>query len=320
MIDLALPARKVCRRGEWASIQWRDGGSGAFITAVHEGATGALIVLPRRVHLSLDWPHPIHPFHRGHHMSMTFSGQVVLVTGAAAGIGRATALAFAAQGLKVVAADLDAAGGEGTVQLIRDAGGEALFVRCDVTDEADVQHLMAQVVSNYGRLDYAFNNAGIEIEKGKLADGTLDEFDAIMGVNVKGVWLCMKHQLPLLLAQGGGAIVNTASVAGLGAAPKMSIYAASKHAVIGLTKSAAIEYAKKKIRVNAVCPAVIDTDMFRRAYEADPRKAEFAAAMHPVGRIGKVEEIASAVLYLCSDGAAFTTGHALAVDGGATAI
>ena len=253
-------------------------------------------------------------------MSMTFSGQVALVTGAAAGIGRATALAFAGEGLKVVVADLDVAGGEGTVALIQQAGGDAMFVRCNVTLEADVQQLMTQTVAVYGRLDYAFNNAGIEIEKGKLADGSLDEFDAIMGVNVKGVWLCMKYQLPLLLAQGGGAIVNTASVAGLGAAPKMSIYAASKHAVIGLTKSAAIEYAKKKIRVNAVCPAVIDTDMFRRAYEADPRKAEFAAAMHPVGRIGKVEEIASAVLYLCSDGAAFTTGHALAVDGGATAI
>ncbi len=253
-------------------------------------------------------------------MSMTFSGQVALVTGAAAGIGRATALAFAAEGLQVVVADLDVGGGEGTVALIRQAGGEAVFVRCNVTLEEDVQQLMAHTIAAYGRLDYAFNNAGIEIEKGKLADGSLDEFDAIMGVNVKGVWLCMKHQLPLLLAQGGGAIVNTASVAGLGAAPKMSIYAASKHAVIGLTKSAAIEYAKKKIRVNAVCPAVIDTDMFRRAWEADPRKAEFAAAMHPVGRIGKVDEIASAVLYLCSDGAAFTTGQALAVDGGATAI
>ncbi|MFJ2456022.1 SDR family oxidoreductase [Pseudomonas protegens] len=253
-------------------------------------------------------------------MSMMFSGQVALVTGAANGIGRATAQAFAAQGLKVVVADLDTAGGEGTVALIREAGGEALFVSCNVTLEADVQSLMARTIEAYGRLDYAFNNAGIEIEKGRLAEGSMDEFDAIMGVNVKGVWLCMKYQLPLLLAQGGGAIVNTASVAGLGAAPKMSIYAASKHAVIGLTKSAAIEYAKKKIRVNAVCPAVIDTDMFRRAYEADPKKAEFAAAMHPVGRIGKVEEIASAVLYLCSDGAAFTTGHALAVDGGATAI
>lgn len=253
-------------------------------------------------------------------MSMTFSGQVALVTGSANGIGRATAQAFAAEGLKVVVADLDVLGGEETVALIQAAGGEALFVSCNVTREADVQNLMARTIEAYGRLDYAFNNAGIEIEKGRLAEGSLEEFDAIMGVNVKGVWLCMKYQLPLLLAQGGGAIVNTASVAGLGAAPKMSIYAASKHAVIGLTKSAAIEYAKKKIRVNAVCPAVIDTDMFRRAYEADPKKAEFAAAMHPVGRIGKVEEIASAVLYLCSDGAAFTTGHALTVDGGATAI
>ncbi|MHC6224612.1 SDR family oxidoreductase [Pseudomonas sp. X10] len=253
-------------------------------------------------------------------MSMTFSGQVALVTGGGAGIGRATAQAFAAEGLNVVVADVDVAGGEATVALIRQMGGQALFVACNVTREAEVQRLLARTVEAYGRLDYAFNNAGIEIEQGRLAEGSEAEFDAIMGVNVKGVWLCMKHQLPLMLAQGGGAIVNTASVAGLGAAPKMSIYSASKHAVIGLTKSAAIEYAKKQIRVNAVCPAVIDTDMFRRAYEADPRKAEFAAAMHPVGRIGKVEEIASAVLYLCSDGAAFTTGHALTVDGGATAI
>ncbi len=245
-------------------------------------------------------------------MSMKFSGQVALVTGAAAGIGRATAQAFAEQGLKVVLADLDETAGEAAAAAIRENGGEALFVRCDVTRDEQVRALLEQVVGRFGRLDYAFNNAGIEIEQGRLAEGSEAEFDAIMGVNVKGVWRCMKHQLPLMLAQGGGA--------GLGAAPKMSIYSASKHAVIGLTKSAAIEYAKKGIRVNAVCPAVIDTDMFRRAYEADPRKAEFAAAMHPVGRIGKVEEIAAAVLYLCSDGAAFTTGHALAVDGGATAI
>ncbi|HEX8592215.1 MAG TPA: SDR family oxidoreductase [Pseudomonas sp.] len=253
-------------------------------------------------------------------MNMTFSGQVALVTGAAAGIGRAAALAFAAQGLKVVVADLDVEGGEKTAYLIREAGGEALFVACNVTQESDVRQLMERAVEVYGRVDYAFNNAGIEIEKGRLPEGSEAEFDAIMGVNVKGVWLCMKYQLPLMLAQGGGAIVNTASVAGLGAAPKMSIYSASKHAVIGLTKSAAIEYAKKKIRVNAVCPAVIDTDIFRRAYESDPKKGEFAATMHPVGRIGKVEEIAAAVLYLCCDGAAFTTGQALAVDGGVTAM
>jgi NAD(P)-dependent dehydrogenase (short-subunit alcohol dehydrogenase family) len=192
-------------------------------------------------------------------------------------------------------------GGEGdTVEQIRTAGGSAVFVRCDVTQEAEVQQLMEQTISSYGRLDYAFNNAGIEIEHGRLADGTLDEFDAIMGVNVKGVWLCMKYQLPLMLAQGGGAIVNTASVAGLGAAPKMSIYAASKHAVIGLTKSAAIEYAKKKIRVNAVCPAVIDTDMFRRAYEADPRKADLPPRCTRWGVSARSRKVASAVLYLCS--------------------
>jgi NAD(P)-dependent dehydrogenase (short-subunit alcohol dehydrogenase family) len=253
-------------------------------------------------------------------MSMTFSGKVALVTGGAAGIGEATAHAFAAQGARVVVSDIDEAGGQAVVDGIRAAGGEAVFVRCNVVSADEVKALMESVIGHYGRLDCAFNNAGIEIEQDKLADGKEEVFDSIMDVNVKGVWQCMKYEIPLMLANGGGAIVNTASVAGLGAAPKMSIYSASKHAVLGLTRSAAVEYGKKGIRINAVCPAVIDTEMFRRAAALDPRKAEFAAAMHPVGRIGKAEEIASAVLYLCSKGAGFTTGIALPVDGGATCI
>jgi NAD(P)-dependent dehydrogenase (short-subunit alcohol dehydrogenase family) len=253
-------------------------------------------------------------------MGQRFENRVAVVTGAAAGIGKSTALAFAEQGATVIVADIDERAGEAVAEEIRTAGGVARFIRCDVTSDADVEAMVALAVNDYGRLDFAFNNAGIEIEHSKLADGNESEFDRIMDVNVKGVWRCMKHQIPAMLARGEGAIVNTASIAGLGAAPKMSIYSASKHAVIGLTKSAAVEYAKKGIRVNAVCPAVIDTDMFRRAAESDPRKAEYAAAMHPVGRLGKPEEIAGAVLYLCSDEAAFTTGVALPLDGGATSV
>lgn len=253
-------------------------------------------------------------------MSMTFSGKVALVTGGSAGIGQATAEAFAAQGARVVVSDIDEKGGQAVVEGIKAAGGEAVFVRCDVVKADEVRALMEAVIGHYGRLDCAFNNAGIEIEQDKLADGKEEVFDSIMDVNVKGVWQCMKYEIPLMLANGGGSIVNTASIAGLGAAPKMSIYSASKHAVLGLTRSAAVEYGKKGIRINAVCPAVIDTEMFRRAAAIDPRKAEFAAAMHPVGRIGKAEEIAAAVLYLCSEGAGFTTGIALPVDGGTTCI
>lgn len=249
-----------------------------------------------------------------------FNDKVAIVTGASNGIGKATAIAFAKAGAKVVAADINQALGEATVAEIKDSGGDAVFMLCDVTKDADVIALVDGTIATYGKLDIAFNNAGIEIEHSKLAEGEESTYDAIMDVNVKGVWRCMKYQLPAMLNNGGGAIVNTASVAGLGAAPKMAIYSASKHAVIGLTKSAAVEYGKKGIRVNAICPAVIDTEMFRRAAETDPRKAEFVAGMHPVGRIGKVEEVAEAVMYLCSDYSGFTTGIALPIDGGHTAV
>lgn len=253
-------------------------------------------------------------------MSSAFSGKVVLVTGAAAGIGKATAEAFAAAGAKLVLADIDAVGGEAVASGIRAGGSEAVFQRCNVVEAAEVKALIELIETKFGRLDCAFNNAGIEFEQDKIADAKEEIFDQIMDVNVKGVWQCMRFEIPLMLKNGGGAIVNTGSIASLGAAPKMSIYAASKHAVLGLTRSVAVEYGKKGIRVNAVCPAVIDTDMYRRAAALEPRKAEVVAGMHPVGRIGKAEEIAAAVLYLCSDAAGFTTGIALPVDGGSTCI
>jgi NAD(P)-dependent dehydrogenase (short-subunit alcohol dehydrogenase family) len=249
-----------------------------------------------------------------------FKDKVVLITGAGNGIGRATALAFAKQQASVVVADINFADGEETVAQITQAGGIATFILCDVTKDQDVKTLVKGTLETYGQLDIAFNNAGIEIEQSKLADGEEDVYDKIMEVNVKGVWRCMKYQIPAMLKQETSSIVNTASIAGLGAAPKMSVYSASKHAVIGLTKSAAVEYGKKGLRVNAVCPAVIDTDMYRRAAEQDPRKAEYVKNLHPVGRIGQAEEIAAAVLYLCSDLAGFTTGVALPVDGGVTCI
>jgi NAD(P)-dependent dehydrogenase (short-subunit alcohol dehydrogenase family) len=249
-----------------------------------------------------------------------FADKVVLITGAGNGIGRATALAFAQQGASIVVADMSRSAGEETTALITQTGGTATFILCDVTKDQDVQTMVAGTIEAYGKLDIAFNNAGIEIESSKLADGGEDTYDKIMDVNVKGVWRCMKYQIPALLKQSSSAIVNTASIAGLGAAPKMSIYSASKHAVIGFTKSAAVEYGKKGLRVNAICPAVIDTEMFKRATENDPQKEQYVKSLHPVGRIGQPEEVAAAVLYLCSDLAGFTTGVALPIDGGATSI
>ena len=249
-----------------------------------------------------------------------FSGKSVLVTGAAGGIGRAAALAFAREGGRVVVADVDTAGGEETVALIVKAGGEAIFVRADVSQAAQVEALVDKAVASFGRLDCAFNNAGIEIEHLPLADADEAVFDRIMSVNVKGVWLCMKHEIRQMLKQGGGTIVNTASVAGLVGAPLQPIYAASKHAVVGMTKTAAAEYGKAGIRVNSVCPGIIRTPMLDRALEREPRREKGIVKVHPIGRLGEAEEIANAALWLCSDSASFVTGHQLAVDGGLTAI
>jgi NAD(P)-dependent dehydrogenase (short-subunit alcohol dehydrogenase family) len=249
-----------------------------------------------------------------------FNDKVVLVTGAAGGIGESAARAFAKQGAKVILADIDNIQGEQVAASICDHGGEAVFHQCDVSIASSVTALFTFIEDSFARLDIAFNNAGIDIETGKLALGDEQTFDKIMAINVKGVWLCMQHEIRSMLKIGGGAIVNTASVAGLGAAPTMSIYAASKHAVVGFTKSAAVEYAKKAIRVNAVCPAVIDTNMYRRALEGDGNKARAIEAMHPIGRVGKTEEVVAAVLYLSSDAASFTTGISLPIDGGSTAI
>lgn len=242
--------------------------------------------------------------------------QVALVTGASAGIGRATALAFAGEGARIVVADLLEAEGEETVKLIQDRGGEAVFVKTDVASPAEVANLVGRAIASYGRLDIAFNNAGVEGELATTAECSEDSWDRTLSINLKGVWLCMKHELPRMLERKRGSIVNCSSVAGLAGVARLPAYVASKHGIVGLTRAAALEYATQGIRINAVCPGLIRTAMVDRLIRAHPEMESQLIAGEPMGRSGTPEEIAAAVLWLCSDAASFVTGHALAVDGG----
>jgi len=250
-------------------------------------------------------------------MSEDFASKVALVTGAAGGMGRATAQAFAAAGAKVVAADIAADEGEQTAKLIRGNGGEAVFVRTDVSDAADVEAAVATAVNEYGGLDCAANMAAIETETTFLADCEEATFDRLVAVNLRSIFLCLKYEIRAMLQRGGGSIVNIASTNSFRPLPKQAVYTATKHGVIGLTKTAAIEYAGKGVRVNAVAPGAIDTPMLRGAIAArGSDEAEVISRLSLVGRFGDPAEIANAVLWLCSDGSTYTVGHTLAVDGG----
>jgi NAD(P)-dependent dehydrogenase (short-subunit alcohol dehydrogenase family) len=247
------------------------------------------------------------------------AGKIAVITGGGGGIGRATALAFASEGAKVAVADIDASAAKAVAEEVNASGGEAIGLAVDVSREDQVATMIEQVVARFGRLDIGFNNAGIDIEHEPLAKASEELFDRLMGVNVKGIWLCMKHEIERMLVQGGGAIVNTSSIAGLIGSPRQPIYCATKHAVVGLTRAAALEYGRKGIRVNAVCPGVIRTQMTERAIARDPRRSHQVEQIHPIGRLGEADDVARAVVYLCSDDAAFVLGHAFPVDGGYTA-
>jgi len=248
-------------------------------------------------------------------------GKVALVTGGSSGIGRASAVAFAREGASVVIGDVDERGSQQTILQIQEVGGIGQFVSADVTDAAEVAALISRTVDLHGHIDCAFNNAGITGDTGagsSAADCTIDNWDRVFGINLRGVWLCMKHEIIQMLKQCGGVIVNMASAAGLVGIGNAA-YTASKHGVVGLTKSAALSYSKEGIRVNAVCPSYISTPLIQSIVQTNPQFEEQMINFHPIGRLGRPEEVAETVVWLCSDAASFVTGHALAVDGAATA-
>jgi NAD(P)-dependent dehydrogenase (short-subunit alcohol dehydrogenase family) len=252
-------------------------------------------------------------------MSEVKRRRVAFVTGGASGIGRATAMAFAGAGHLVAIADIDETAGTQVAEDIRATGSSAIFVKCDVSDEAQVEAAIARTVERFSRLDAAFNCAGLDGRHAPTAEYPADDWHRTLAVNLTGVWYCMVHEIRQMLKQGGGSIVNCASAAGLRGIASVPAYTASKHGVVGLTKTAALDYAAKGIRVNAVCPGGILTPMLEQAMGDSEEVRQAAARFHPVGRLGQPQDIASAVLWLCSDGASFATGQAIAIDGGWTA-
>ena len=247
-------------------------------------------------------------------MENIFEHRVAIVTGGSFGIGKSTALAFARRGARVVIADWIQ--NDAVLKEIKEIGGTAIFVRCDVSNSTDVAAVFSQAVYTFGRIDFAVNNAGIEGQTASSHECTEENWDKTIAINLKGVWLCMKHEIPVMLKQGKGAIVNVASIAGLIGFPGLPAYVVSKHGIVGLTKTAALEYAKRGIRVNTVCPGVIKTAMVDRITGKDKAVEKKYEDMEPVGRMGQPEEVAEAIIWLCSDAASFVTGDAIAVDGG----